>query len=296
MTKQDFSQWARQGTILLDGATGSNLMKMGMPRGVCTEQWTAEHPQAILELQRAYVAAGSQIIYAPTFSASRHSLARHGLSDAVQRLNAQLLALSRQAADGHALVAGDMTTTGVPLEPLGTMNDQTLFSIYQEQADALKDADLLVIETMLGIDETATALEAAQSVCELPVLCSLTVQADGTAYFGGNCVEAVEVLQALGADAVGINCSCGPEQLVCLVRNMKAVASVPLLVKPNAGMPVLSDSGEAIYPMQPDEFARHMQKLVEAGACLIGGCCGTTPEHIAALRHIGYGKSFSALP
>lgn len=296
MTKQDFSQWARQGTILLDGATGSNLMKMGMPCGVCTEQWTAEHPQAILELQRAYVAAGSQIIYAPTFSANRHSLARHGLSDAVQRLNAQLLALSRQAADGHALVAGDMTTTGVPLEPLGTMNDQTLFSIYQEQADALKDADLLVIETMLGIDETATALEAAQSVCELPVLCSLTVQADGTAYFGGNCVEAVEVLQALGADAVGINCSCGPEQLVCLVRNMKAVASVPLLVKPNAGMPVLSDSGEAIYPMQPDEFARHMQKLVEAGACLIGGCCGTTPEHIAALRHIGYGKSFSALP
>ena len=120
-------------------------MKMGMPRGVCTEQWTAEHPQAILELQRAYVAAGSQIIYAPTFSANRHSLARHGLSDAVQRLNAQLLALSRQAADGHALVAGDMTTTGVPLEPLGTMNDQTLFSIYQEQADALKDADLLVI-------------------------------------------------------------------------------------------------------------------------------------------------------
>lgn len=286
MTKQEFKILCEKKIVLLDGATGSNLMKAGMPRGVCTEQWVQENPQALLKLQRAYVRAGSDIIYAPTFSANRHSLARHGLQREVQRLNGELIALSKEAAEGKALVAGDLTTTGVPLEPMGSMKYEELFSIYQEQIAALQEAgaDLLVVETMLAVDETAVALEAAQSVCELPVMCSLTVQADGTAYFGGDCIEAVQTLQELGASAVGINCSCGPEQLGSIVRNMKKAAKVPLLVKPNAGMPVISDQGEAIYPMGAEEFAEHMQALVAAGANLIGGCCGTSPEFIAALK------------
>ena len=286
MTKQEFKILCEKKIVLLDGATGSNLMKAGMPRGVCTEQWVQENPQALLKLQRAYVRAGSDIIYAPTFSANRHSLARHGLQSQVRSLNRELLALSKEAAGEKALVAGDLTTTGVPLEPMGTMKYDELFSIYQEQISVLYEAgaDLLVVETMLAVDETAVALEAAQSVCELPVMCSLTVQADGTAYFGGDCIEAVQTLQELGASAVGINCSCGPEQLGSIVRNMKKAAKVPLLVKPNAGMPVISDQGEAIYPMGAEEFAEHMQALVAAGANLIGGCCGTSPEFIAALK------------
>lgn len=282
----DFSQLTAQKIVLLDGATGSNLMRVGMPRGVCTEAWIAENPQPLLDLQRAYVEAGSQIIYAPTFSANRYSLARHGLQDRMQELNHTLVQLSKQAADGRALVAGDMTTTGIPLEPLGTMKYDELFEIYAQQAAALYEAgaDLIVIETMLGIDETAVALEATKSVCKLPVMCSMTVQADGGLYFGGRCTEAVQTLQALGADAVGINCSLGPEQLVSIVRNMKAEAQIPLLVKPNAGMPVISDEGEAIYPMDAESFAKHMQVLVEHGANLIGGCCGTRPEFIAALK------------
>lgn len=288
MTPSDFSVLLQKGTVLLDGATGSNLMKAGMPRGVCTEQWIAEHPQPLLELQRAYVEAGSQIIYAPTFSANRHSLARHGLENRVRELNNVLVRLSQRAAAGKALVAGDLTTTGIPLEPLGTMKYDTLFEIYCEQAKALSDAgaDLLIIETMLGIDETSVALEAAKSVCKLPVMCSVTIQADGGMYFGGHCVEAVQTLQELGAAAVGINCSLGPEQLVSIVRNMKAAATIPLLVKPNAGMPIISDAGEAIYPMQAEEFAKHMKDLVKAGADLIGGCCGTTPAFIAAIKQI----------
>lgn len=288
MTKQEFAALCQEKIVLLDGATGSNLMKAGMPRGVCTEQWVCENPQALLDLQRAYVEAGSDIIYAPTFSANRHSLARHGLQEEVSRLNRELVALSRKAAGGKALVAGDLTTTGVPLEPLGEMGYDTLFSIYQQQVTALHEAgaDLLVVETMLAVDETAVALEAAQSVCELPVMCSLTVQADGSAYFGGDCIEAVATLQELGACAVGINCSCGPEQLVSLVRNMKSVAKIPLLVKPNAGMPALSETGEAVYPMTAEEFAGYMQALVRAGADVIGGCCGTSPEFIAKLRGI----------
>lgn len=286
MKREEFADLCRSRPLLLDGATGSNLMKRGMPRGVCTELWIDAHPEILLDLQREYVAAGSDIIYAPTFSANRHTLQREGLGDQVGELNRRLVALSRQAAGGKALVAGDMTTTGIPLEPNGPMEYNRLHEIYREQAAALAEggADLIVIETMLGIDETAVALEAAREVCDLPVLCSLTVQSDGSAYFGGNCVDAVEELQELGASAAGVNCSCGPEQLVSLVRNMKAVARIPLLVKPNAGMPAISDDGEAVYPMTAAEFAAHMRVLLEAGANLIGGCCGTTPEFIAEMK------------
>ena len=286
MNREEFAALCQSRPLLLDGATGSNLMKRGMPRGVCTELWIDAHPEILLDLQREYVAAGSDIIYAPTFSANRHTLQREGLGDQVSDLNRRLVALSRQAAGGKALVAGDMTTTGIPLEPNGPMEYNRLHEIYREQAAALAEggADLIVIETMLGIDETAVALEAAREVCDLPVLCSLTVQSDGSAYFGGNCVDAVEELQELGASAAGVNCSCGPEQLVSLVRNMKAVARIPLLVKPNAGMPAISDDGEAVYPMTAAEFAAHMRVLQEAGADLIGGCCGTTPEFIAEMK------------
>ena len=286
MTREEFARLCAKKTVLLDGATGSNLIARGMPRGVCTEDWVSKHPQILLELQKEYVAAGSDIIYAPTFSANRYSLSRAGLQEQVEELNTSLVRLSKEAADGKALVAGDMTTTGVPLEPNGTMEYSRLFEIYREQASALAQAgaDLLVVETMLGVEETTVALEAARDVCNLPVMCSLSVQSDGSAYFGGNCVEAVETLQELGADAAGINCSCGPEQLVSLVRNMKQAARIPLLVKPNAGMPTISDQGEAVYPMSAEEFAEHMLRLVEAGANLIGGCCGTAPQFIAEIR------------
>lgn len=284
MTKEEFYKLFTNGPVLLDGATGSNLMKMGMPRGVCTESWVARHPETILSLQQAYARAGSQILYAPTFSANRHSLARHGLEDQVSELNRTLVQISKQVAG--VLVAGDMTTTGVPMEPLGTMSYNQLFDIYREQARALSEAgaDLMVVETMLGVDETAAALEAIQSVCDLPVLCSVSIQADGGLYFGGTCYEAVTTLEALGASAVGINCSLGPEQLPSIVRNLKELIQIPLLVKPNAGMPTISDRGEAVYPMEPESFAAHMVALVKAGADLIGGCCGTSPAYIAAIR------------
>lgn len=288
MTKQEFAARCARGFLLLDGATGSNLMKRGMPRGVCTEQWVSDHPKALLSLQRSYVEAGSDILYAPTFSANRYSLRRHGLERQVAELNRSLVSLSREAARGKALVAGDLTTTGEPMAPIGRMSYSELFSIYEEQITALLEAgvDLLVIETMLSVDETAVALEAAQSLCQLPVMCSLTVQADGKAYFGGDCVEAVQTFSAMGASAAGINCSCGPEQLHALVRNMKAATTIPLLVKPNAGMPEISDSGEAVYSMTAPEFARHMEQLIRLGADVIGGCCGTEPSFIAALHQL----------
>lgn len=290
MTKQDFQTLTSAGVVILDGATGSNLRRAGMPVGVSSEQWVLEHPQVLQTLQRAYVEAGSQIVYAPSFSANRISLKNFGLEDQVAEMNSALVRLSKEAADGRALVAGDLTTTGQMLEPGGAMTFDELYHVYQEQIRALADAgaDLLVAETMLSVQETVIALDAAQSVCDLPVMCTLTLEADGSAIYGGNAVEAVTTLQELGAAAVGVNCSVGPNQLTSVIANMRAVAQVPIIAKPNAGMPVINDKGEAIYDMGPQEFARHIQRLVEAGAGIVGGCCGTTPEYIrqlaAALR------------
>ena len=286
MTREEFWTLAEEGVVLLDGATGSNLRRAGLPVGVSPELWILEHPQVLLELQRAYVDAGSQIIYAPTFGGNRISLMNYGLEEQTVRLNTALVRLSREAAGGRALVAGDLTTTGKALEPVGEMTYGLLYSIYQEQISALAEAgvDLLAVETMMGVEETAAALDAAQSVCGLAVLCSLSVEADGSALFDGNAAEAVATLQEMGAAAVGVNCSVGPDQLEAVVAGMKAVAQVPVIVKPNAGMPVMTETGEAVYSMGPEALARHMRTLVLAGAGAVGGCCGTTPEYIRQVR------------
>jgi len=290
MTRQEFNQLAESGVILLDGATGSNLRRAGMPVGVCAEQWVIDHPQVLQDLQRAYVEAGSQIVYAPTFSANRISLRHFGLEGQAAALNARLASISKAAVGSRALVAGDLTTVGMPMEPMGDLSYQELFDAYCEQIRALAGAgvDLLVAETLLSVDEAVVALDAAQSVCDLPVMCSLTVEADGAAPFGGTAAEAVATLQEMGAAAVGINCSVGPDQLEAVVRGMKEAARIPIIAKPNAGMPVINSQGEAVYDMSCQAFSRHMRRLVELGADIVGGCCGTTPEYIrhlaAALR------------
>lgn len=279
MTREEFRELTRQ-PLLLDGATGSNLMKAGMPKGVCAEAWVLEHPQVLVELQRQYVAAGSRILYAPTFTANRVYLSQHGLADRLPQLNRELVLLSRTAADGNAFVAGDMTTVGTPDVPY-----EELLEIYTEQAKALYEAgvDLYVIETMMGLDETMAALEACRLVCELPVLCSFSVMGDGQFYFGGNIFDAAPQLAEFGADAVGVNCSAGPDQLRAVIRSLANSLSVPVIAKPNAGMPVIDDQGNAVYSMSPEEFARHMKVLRANGATVIGGCCGTDPDYIRAI-------------
>lgn len=285
MTKQEFKELTERKIVLLDGATGSNLRKAGMPAGVCTEQWVLEHPEIIMDLQRAYVEAGSDIIYAPTFSANRLSLTMHGLQDRVTEMNTKLVALAKQAAGGRAYVAGDMSTTGKLLEPRGELTYHELYDAYREQIRVLADCgvDLIGGETLLDVEEAVVLLDAAQSVCDLPVMCTLTVEADGSALFGGSAVEAVETLQELGASAVGLNCSVGPDQLEAVVASMKAVAKIPVIAKPNAGLPVMDEQGQAHYNMGPEAFVKAMQVLIERGAGVVGGCCGTTPEYIRLL-------------
>lgn len=287
MTKQEFVRLVQAGTVLLDGATGSNLRSAGMPVGVSPELWVLEHPSALLELQRAYVDAGSRILCGATFSANRLSLRHFGLEERTAELNAALIRLSREAAGGSALVAGDLSTLGQPLEPLGSLSYSAAYEIYREQIEALAEAgaDLLAAETLMGLDEAAALLDAA-AVCDLPVMCTFSSESDGALPFGGDVREAAAAMQELGAAAVGVNCSVGPDQLEAVIRSIRASVRIPVIAKPNAGIPAIDELGRARYSMGPEAFARHMSALIAAGADLAGGCCGTTPAYIRALRQV----------
>jgi len=252
--------------------------------GVCPETWVLEHPEVLLDLQRAYVEAGSMILCTPTFSANRLRLKDFGLEDRLAELNARLAALTREAAGGRALVAGDLSTLGRPLEPAGSMSYSEAYDIYREHMEALAEAgvDLFALETLMGADEAVAALDAAADL-DLPVWCSFSVEADGSLMFGGNVWETAAMLQELGAAAVGVNCSVGPNQLESVIRSIRAAVDIPVAAKPNAGLPVMDGLGQAHYSMGPEEFARHMRVLADAGAGIVGGCCGTTPEYIRRL-------------
>lgn len=285
MTRKAFREMIGQKIVILDGATGSNLQRAGMPTGVCPEQWILEHPQALIDLQRAYVQAGTDIVYAPTFTASRIKLEEYGLQDQLEQMNRALVALSKEAVAGSgALVAGDLTMTGKQLAPIGDLPFETLVEVYKEQAAVLADAgvDLFIVETMMSLQETRAALIAIREVCDLSVMASLTYESDGRTLYGTDAKTAMVVLQSLGADAVGLNCSTGPAEMVSAVEQMREIANIPVLAKPNAGLPELED-GETVYRMTPEEFATAGATLVEAGASIVGGCCGTTPAHIKAL-------------
>lgn len=286
MTREAFRELVKKGPVLLDGATGTNLQKAGMPVGVCPEQWILENSEVLIDLQKRYVEAGTDILFAPTFTASRIKLKEYGLEDHLEEMNRKLVALSKEAAKGtNALVAGDLTMTGEQLYPLGDLMFEDLVDVYKEQAKIIAEAgaDLFVVETMMSLQECRAAVLAIREVCDLPVMVSLTYNEDGRTLYGTDPVTAVVVMQSLGADAVGMNCSTGPEAMLEPIAKMAEYAAIPLLVKPNAGMPELID-GQTVFNVEPEEFAEVGKKLVEEGAAIIGGCCGTTPEHIRALK------------
>ena len=285
MTREEFRQLVQHSPVLLDGATGTNLQRAGMPVGICPEQWILEHPEILVGLQRRYVEAGTNILFAPTFTANRIKLAEYGLDDKLSSMNRRLVELSQTAAAGKALVAGDLTMTGEQLYPLGELKFEELVDVYKEQARVIAEAgaDLFVVETMMSLQECRAAVLAIREVCDLPVMVSLTYNEDGRTLYGTDPATAVVVMQSLGADAIGMNCSTGPEAMIAPVSQMAEYAKIPILAKPNAGMPELVD-GKTVYQTTPEEFASVGKQLVSAGASIIGGCCGTTPEHIAALK------------
>lgn len=286
MNRQEFQALIKETPIFLDGATGSNLQRRGMPTGVCPEQWILEHRDIMIALQREFVDAGSQIVYAPTFTANRIKLKEYGLEGQIAQMNRDLVALSREAVGDKAYVAGDLTMTGEQLAPVGKLDFEELIDVYKEQIRYLVEAgaDLLVVETMMSLQETRAAVIAAKEVCDLAVMATLTFESDGRTLFGTDAATAAIVLESLGVAAVGTNCSTGPDRMVETVRRMADVTSIPIIAKPNAGLPSLDGAGNTVYDMEAEAFGCHMQDIVLAGASVVGGCCGTTPEYIRVLK------------
>ena len=273
-------------TCILDGATGSNLMLAGMPRGCCAEQWILEHPEPLVALQRQYAAAGSQILYAPTFQAQPIALARVGLEKQTESVNAALVALSRSAAP-DALIAGDLTTLAAFTESWNPENFDLLVENYRRQIRGLIDggADLLVAETLMYPQEAEAILTAAELENAGACMYSFTMQASGILFSGMDAGPVLRELEQAGAAAVGFNCVAADMMTPYLVSKLRRDVKGPLLCKPNAGNPVIGDDGIARYSMEPEAFADITAQCVQMGAVLVGGCCGTTPAHIEALHN-----------
>lgn len=270
---------------ILDGATGTELQKRGFSGGGCAEEWVLDHPGAMLDIQRRYVAAGSQIIYTPTFGANRVKLEANGIFNSVRDYNLRLAVIAKEAADGKALVAGDIAPTGLFLAPLGTASFDELVEIYTEQAAALEEAgvDLFVIETMMTLPEARAALLAVRSVSRKPVLVSFTCDEHGKTLTGTDAAAALTVMQGMGADAFGLNCSIGPRDILAQIERLRPWAEIPLLAKPNAGLPQIVN-GKTVYDCPPDEFASCAREFAAAGVAFFGGCCGTDERYISALK------------
>ena len=273
--------------LILDGATGTELQKRGFTGDVSAEQWVLEHPDSIIDIQSSYVSAGSDVLYSPSFGANRRKLEEHGIFNKTAEYNLRLAELSEKAAGGKALVAGDISPTGLFLSPLGETSFEELVDIYTEQAAGLEKAgvDLFVIETMMTLSDARAAVLAVRSVSDKPIFVTFTCDENGRSLSGTDITAALTVLQGMGIDAFGLNCSAGPEQMLSQLTRLREFARVPLIAKPNAGMPEIID-GKTVYDCPPDEFVALVPEMLAAGVCIFGGCCGTTAEHIAALKAV----------
>lgn len=286
LSKQAFHDKLSQGVRFLDGATGSNLMKAGMPRGVCLEEWVLANPEALVSLQRQYAAAGSQILYAPTFQAQPIALERVMLDKQTEAVNAHLVSLTRSAAP-NVLVAGNLTTLAAYTDSWDPDKFDLLVDNYRRQIRGLIDggADLLAAETLLYPQEAEAILTAAELEGAGAAMYTFTMQADGSLFSGMDAAPVLKELEDAGAAAVGFNCVAADMLTAGLVSRLKRTVRGPLICKPNAGNPVIGEDQLAHYPMGPEEFAAIMADCAQMGATLLGGCCGTTPAHIVAVKN-----------
>ena len=282
LTKEQFHSLC---PVLLDGATGSNLQKMGMPRGCCTEMWILEHPDALLALQRSYAEAGSNILYAPTFQAQPIALEKVGLGKETEKLNARLVSLSKSVSP-DVLVAGNLTTLAAFCDSFDEENFDLLVENYRRQIRGLMDggADLLAAETLLYPLEAEAILTAAELEGAGATMYTFTMQSDGSLLSGREAGPVLRELEKAGAAAVGFNCVAADDFTPGLVSKLKRYIKGPLVCKPNAGVPVIGAEGIPVYPMGAEEFGKIIKDCVAMGASVLGGCCGTSPEFIRAVK------------
>jgi 5-methyltetrahydrofolate--homocysteine methyltransferase len=274
----------KENPILLDGAMGTNLMASRMPMGCCAEEWMLAHKDVVMGIQRRYAEAGSQIIYAPTFTAQPSRLKRHGLDAQTERINERLVQMTRKAAQ-DCLIAGSMTTLA------GVINtrDETCFEemvcAYRRQIKGIKTggADLIVGETLLSSRDARAILLAAKEEQAGSVMLSFALREDGKLRSGEDARNVFEMFKQEGLLALGVNCVSADDALPMLIQRLRSYTSLPLICKPNAGRPIRQQNGTHTYPVGAHRFAYILSRCVDVGANLIGGCCGTTPETIAAV-------------
>ena len=286
LTREEFIEKLSTRPLILDGATGSNLQKAGMPKGCCTEEWVLNNPQPLMDLQRRYAEAGSDIIYAPTFQAQPIALEKVGLADKCEEVNAKLVALSKAAAPG-CLIAGDITTLATLCDSWDEGNFDLLVENYRRQIRGLIDggADLLVGETLLYPQEAEAILTAAELEGAGASMYSFTMQPDGSLFSGRDAGPVLRELEESGAAAVGFNCVAADMMTPYLISKLRRYVKGPLICKPNAGVPVIGADGIPYYPQSPEEFASIVMDCRKNGANVLGGCCGTAPEFIAAVKN-----------
>jgi 5-methyltetrahydrofolate--homocysteine methyltransferase len=279
----------RDGVTIADGAWGTELDKRGVPPGYCREEWNVSHPDVVEAVAAAYVEAGSQIILTNTFTGNRFVLDRHGFGDRAAEFSRAGAAISRKAAGRKAHVFGSIGPSGKILM-MGEVGEDELYEAFKTQAVALAEggADAVVCETMTELAEALIALRAVKENTTLPVAVSLTYDSgpDRTqTVMGVTPGQAAEELTAAGADIVGCNCGAGIENYITVTRLLRKATDLPIWVKANAGMPELQD-GKVVYKDTPDVFAAKVPRLIDAGANIVGGCCGTSPAHIEAIRRV----------
>jgi len=276
----DVKKWLNNGILYFDGGMGTMLQQRGLEPGRLPELLNLEQPELITGIHREYVAAGARVITTNTFQA--HELKLGGAYSVEEVVTAGVACAK---ASGAELVALDAGPLGQLMEPMGTLSFERAYEVYRRQieAGASAGADMILIETISDLYEAKAAVLAAKENTRLPVICSLTFQEDSRTFVGCDPLTAVVTLQGLGVDALGVNCSLGPAQLRPVVEEMLRYARVPVIVQANAGLPSM-DQGCTVYDITPLEYARHVGELVEAGVQIVGGCCGTTPEYIRALR------------
>ncbi len=282
--KERIADLLRKRVLILDGAMGTELQKRGMPPGVCPEAWCLANPEALAQIHAAYRDAGADCVYTATFGANRVKMGHYGPAD-VRETNRALAAIARRAAGQGILVAGDIGPTGRFVEPFGDLPFAEAVALFREQVQGLLEGgvDLFVIETMMDIQEARAALIAVREVSNLFTIVTMTYEKHGRTLNGTDPAAALVTLQGLGADAVGCNCSSGPEAMLSLIAAMKPLARVPLVAKPNAGLPKFVD-GVTLFDLEAPDFGAFGPRFAAAGVNLMGGCCGTTPVHIGALR------------
>ncbi len=281
--------------LILDGATGTELQKRGYTNDVCAEAWTLEHPDAIVEIQKNYILAGTQMVYTPTFGANWFQLKNHGLQDRCYEMNRQLAALSARAAaetaeelkkQGRqpALIAGDISPTGQFLYPLGTAHFEDLVEAYRPQVRALEDSgvDMFVVETMMTAADARAAIFAIREISDKTIMVSFSVSEDGRCVSGADILALLNVFQGMGVGAFGMNCSCGPKEMLTQIKRLGNYSWTPLVAKANAGLPQIV-AGKTVYNCPPEEYVSYLPEMAENGVMIFGGCCGTDEHHIEAI-------------